>query len=178
MDEPKVPRPAKALSQRFAELRLARRKRKLQRQRRGGGSRRRQLTKGERSEILQKTDARCHLCGGRIKSKWQADHVLAHSSGGGHAVDNYLPAHRLCNNYRWDYSPEEFQWILKIGVWARTQMERDTRVGSLMMEKFLDYELRRQKQTNGKTVTVAGRTVPLPASTASRSWCCQRSAVA
>jgi hypothetical protein len=33
-----------------------------------------------------------------------------------------LPAHSTCNNYRWDYLPEEFQYILKLGVWASTQM--------------------------------------------------------
>ena len=56
--------------------------------------------------------------------QWKADHVLAHSSGGVHSPENYLPAHALCNGYRWDYDPEEFQWLLKIGVWARRQMER------------------------------------------------------
>jgi 5-methylcytosine-specific restriction endonuclease McrA len=87
--------------------------------------RRRSLTAAERSHILAKTAGRCHICGGAIEGKaWQADHVMAHSAGGLHGVDNYLPAHSLCNNYRWDYLPEEFQTILKLGVWARTHIER------------------------------------------------------
>jgi hypothetical protein len=32
-----------------------------------------------------------------LESNWQADHVLAHRTGGKHAVDNYLPAYSLCN---------------------------------------------------------------------------------
>ena len=29
-------------------------------------------------------------------------------------MDNYLPAHATCNNYRWDYTAAEFQEILKL----------------------------------------------------------------
>src|SRR5262245_16768546 len=78
--------------------------------------RRRSLSQSERLEILRKAGGRCHLCGGPIIGHdWQADHVLAHSTGGAHSIDNYLPAHSLCNNYRWHYDTEEFQWILKLG---------------------------------------------------------------
>lgn len=34
------------------------------------------------------------------------------------SADNFLPAHSTCNNYRWDYLAEEFELILKLGVWA------------------------------------------------------------
>lgn len=80
-------------------------------------------SKKDREEILAKTEGRCHICGGEIEGRWDADHVKSHSKGGENSVDNYLPAHHLCNSYRWDYLPEEFQEILKIGVWARTLME-------------------------------------------------------
>ena len=73
-------------------------------------------------------------------SAWQADHVLAHSGGGDHSVENYLAAHSLCNNYRWDYDAEEFQWVLKIGVWARREMERESQLGDAMLAKFQRYE--------------------------------------
>lgn len=86
-------------------------------------SKRRSLSKIERKQVLKKTDGKCHICGGGIDDYWEADHVLAHSGGGTNEVDNYLPAHRMCNNYRWDYLPEEFQEILKLGVWLRTQIE-------------------------------------------------------
>ena len=86
---------------------------------------RQSLSRSERDRILAKTKERCHICGGPIenKSAWHADHVFARSAGGTHSVDNYLPAHASCNISRWDFSPEEFQIILKLGVWTRTQIE-------------------------------------------------------
>ena len=106
------------------------------------------LTATERSAILSKTDGRCHLCGGAIAATedWQADHVLAHSAGGKGAVENYLAAHALCNNYRWHYDAEEFQWILKLGVWLRTQIERKTVIGRLASKGFIEHEARRSKR--------------------------------
>lgn len=98
------------------------------------------LTTTQRNEVLKKTAGRCHICGGEIHGPWCADHVFAHSAGGAHAADNYLPAHGLCNNYRWDYLPEEFQLILKLGVWARTQVERSTVVGRAIDLYFSQYE--------------------------------------
>jgi hypothetical protein len=59
-------------------------------------------------------------------------------------VENYLPAHGLCNGYKWAYSQEEFQWVLKIGVWARHQMERHSALGEAMLHGFFDYECRRE----------------------------------
>ena len=101
------------------------------------------LSTAQRAKVLGKTDGRCHICGGAIIGTWQADHVLAHSGGGRHAEDNYLPAHPLCNNYRWDYLAEEFQYILKLGVWARTQVETSTRLGGMIAQNFVAYERRR-----------------------------------
>ena len=94
--------------------------------------------------VLAKTAGRCHLCGGEVVERWTADHVLAPAGGGHHAVDNYLPAHALCNGYRWAYSPEEFQWVLKIGVWARLQMEKRAALGEAMRRGFFEYECRRE----------------------------------
>ena len=77
-------------------------------------------------------------------TRWQADHVLAHAVGGTHKIDNYLAAHALCNNYRWHYSSEEFQWALKIGVWARKQMESRSDFGNEMLGRFFAYDHRRE----------------------------------
>ena len=142
MDEPELPTSPEELAVRLRTLRQARRDRK-ERLRRDAPIDRGRLTERERAHILGKTAARCHICGGKIEVAWQADHVLAHSSGGSHAVDNYLPAHRLCNNYRWDYSSEEFQWILKIGVWARTRMEKDSELSRRMLDAFHRHDARR-----------------------------------
>ena len=107
-------------------------------------TRRTSLTRKERAEILKKSGGRCHLCGGEIdEANWEADHVFPHSAGGTGALENYLPAHRLCNNYRWHYSTEEFQWILKLGVWFRTQIEKETTIGSELGAQFVSHERRR-----------------------------------
>ena len=113
--------------------------------------RRQTLSAHERAEIFRKTDGRCHICGGAIDGAWQADHALAHSGGGEHRADNYLPAHVLCNNYRWDYSPKEFLHILKLGVWLRTQIERATPVGRLAAERYVAHEKVREGRRRGNS---------------------------
>ena len=85
---------------------------------------------------LEKLTGDATFCGGVVEEKWQADHVLSHNEGGRHSAENYLAAHKLCNNYRWDYSSEEFQWILKIGIWARRQMETSSSLGLEMVRRF------------------------------------------
>ncbi len=66
--------------------------------------------------------------------------MFSHSLGGRHEADNYLPAHSICNNYRWFYGTEEFQWILKLGVWLRTQIEKETVLGRLAAKAFCTYD--------------------------------------
>jgi 5-methylcytosine-specific restriction endonuclease McrA len=114
------------------------------------------LTNRHRRAILEKTSSRCHICGGIITDRdWQADHVLAHGTGGEHSLDNYLAAHSTCNNYRWHYTAEEFQWILKLGVWARTEIERQTRIGRHIGEKFCEKEVRRAQRRMPKKLVRA-----------------------
>jgi 5-methylcytosine-specific restriction endonuclease McrA len=107
-----------------------------------------------RREVLAKTDSHCHICGGKIDGAWDADHVLAHAQGGVHCVDNYLPAHKLCNNYRWFYGTEEFQWILKLGVWLRTLVEKEDRQALELISRFMRHGGRRHSRR--KNTSVAG----------------------
>jgi len=111
----------------------------------GSTKKRQGLSKEQRNLILSKTDGRCHICGGKIKNgeNWQADHVLAHAHGGEHSIENYLAAHALCNNYRWHYGSEEFQWIMKLGVWLRTLIEKRDNLAIPLAEKFIKYERHR-----------------------------------
>lgn len=108
------------------------------------------LSESQRATVLSKTAKRCHICGGTVGGRWQADHVLAVSGGGTHAEDNFLAAHSLCNNYRWDYLAEEFQYILKLGVWVRTQIERGKGIGPNIAERFMRYEQNRRKRRKRK----------------------------
>ncbi|HET6360478.1 MAG TPA: HNH endonuclease [Gemmatimonadota bacterium] len=133
-------------ARRLARYRTRRRKKKAEMKAEGRAPRR-SLSPGDRKRVLKKTGRRCHMCGGKITRDWHADHVLAHSTGGKHHVDNYLPAHRLCNSYRWDYSEKEFQIILKLGVWVRTQIEKQTPLGTDVAERFLAHESQRAKRS-------------------------------
>jgi 5-methylcytosine-specific restriction endonuclease McrA len=107
---------------------------------------RKRLSPKERAVIFSKTSGRCHICGGKIEGDWQADHVFSHSLGGQHDVDNYLPSHDNCNNYRWFYGTEEFQWILKLGVWLRTHIEKQTVIGRFAARAFCTYDRRRARR--------------------------------
>jgi 5-methylcytosine-specific restriction endonuclease McrA len=148
MDEPSLPASSNQLKKRLGDLRNARQERHTD----PGINRMRRkcLTPAERTIVLKRTEGRCHICGGKVATRWQADHVLAHNAGGLHSAENYLPAHTLCNNYRWDYDQEGFQWVLKIGVWARRQMESGTHLGSNMLEPFYKYEIQRHKRRSSK----------------------------
>jgi 5-methylcytosine-specific restriction endonuclease McrA len=101
-------------------------------------------TKAQRVQILEKTGARCHICGGKIDGKWVADHVSAKALGGEHSLENFLPAHSICNRAKWFYETEEFQWILKMGVFFRTQLEEiESPEAAALAKLFLFHEEQR-----------------------------------
>lgn len=148
------------LRQRLVELRAQRRQRKLAN--RSANRPRTSLTKSERAEVLAKTGGHCHICGGDIGTeRWQADHVLAYSGGGSHRLENYLPAHAVCNNYRWDYLPEEFQLVMKLGIFVKTQIERGTVLGRAVGLAFTAYERRRMGRRKSRLCDTGKRSVPL-----------------
>ena len=122
---------------------LKRRRKDIHRRSREEGRRRGTLTPEQRRNVLKKTAGRCHVCGGKAGTDWHADHVLSHSGGGGHHADNFLAAHRLCNGYRWDYTPKEFQLILKLGSWIANEVRRGTPLGRLAADGFVKKEGRR-----------------------------------
>ncbi len=117
-------------------------------------AKRSRLSSKQREEVLAKTAGHCHICGIELNGEFQADHVKAHSTGGSHTVDNYLPSCSTCNNYRWHYSPEEIQVILKLGVWAKTKMCNDELLGLDMANAFMQHEMdvrkRRKAVQQGK----------------------------
>lgn len=130
---------AKQLSRRLAYLHQKRKAGKQQHARTG------RLTPAQRLAVLQKTSKRCHVCGGKLTAdNFHADHVVPHVAGGKHSVDNYLPACATCNNYRWHYLPEEIQWVMKLGVFAKTQIEKETMLGVALAESFMKYEQRKK----------------------------------
>jgi 5-methylcytosine-specific restriction endonuclease McrA len=139
---------AKRLQELHQERRDLKRKRKQEKQKD-----RRPLNAEERKVVLEKTNGHCHLCGGTMSENAEGelveerkpvgdpikpvfDHIVPYATGGTNDLNNFLAAHGLCNGARWFYSPEEFQWILRMGVWARSQMERETDIGSKMLPWF------------------------------------------
>lgn len=105
------------------------------------------LTKKQRERILAKTNSRCHVCGVDVKmGEFHADHVKTHISGGAHEENNYLPSCQTCNSYRWHFSPEELQIILKLGVWAKGQMLRETLMGVEIANAFMKNEMGNRKR--------------------------------
>jgi hypothetical protein len=94
-------------------------------------------------------------CQQTLRVVLEIDHVLAHSGGGAHRLDNHLPAHTLCNNYRWNYGSEEFQLILKLGVWPRTQIEKQTTLGKTATEQVAAYEARLEDSKIAREATLS-----------------------
>jgi len=148
--ESKEPQTPAELMSMIQKLRRERERRKDKHK--AQGRRRMSPAKKLRPQIFAKTGGRCHLCGDEIEegSDWQSDHVLAHSGGGVNTVDNYLPAHRLCNNYRWDYLAEEFQLILKLGVFVREAIEKNRPLGRKVADAFMKKEQRRRNRRVSK----------------------------
>jgi hypothetical protein len=121
--------------------------RKIRRKANFKGGKRMSLTQTQRKAILEKTNSRCHVCGIEIElSGFHADHVKTHISGGEHAVNNYLPSCQTCNSYRWHFASEELQIILKLGVWAKGQMLRNTELGLTIANGFVKHEMTVRKR--------------------------------
>jgi len=116
-------------------------------------SKRVSLTTKQRELVLNKTDSRCHICGIDLdKDNFQADHVKSHSSGGGHTENNYLPSCGTCNNYRWHYTSEEIQIILRLGVWAKTKILNDPSFGLEIANQFVKYEMGVRKRRENRMI--------------------------
>jgi 5-methylcytosine-specific restriction endonuclease McrA len=105
------------------------------------------LSRAARKTIWLKTDGKCHVCGRDVEfDSFEADHVKNHSGGGSNQVENFLPACRTCNNYRWHYTPDEIQWIFKLGIWAKTTIDHNDNLGKLIAVNFIRKEISREKR--------------------------------
>ncbi|MEA5256855.1 HNH endonuclease signature motif containing protein [Arcicella aquatica] len=98
-------------------------------------------------EILRKSGFQCHICGEKVdENNFQADHISPHSLSGNCSSENFIAACNFCNNYRWNYLPEEIKWILKIGVWVKTQIEFETEIGKNISNEFIEHEKIRESR--------------------------------
>jgi 5-methylcytosine-specific restriction endonuclease McrA len=100
------------------------------------------LSAANRKAVWDKTRGHCHICGGLLDGdKWCVDHVVPRARGGVHELNNYLPTHSLCNKLKRCVSDVEFQWILKLGVWLRGEVERQTQIGREAGQKFCRHKI-------------------------------------
>ena len=89
-----------------------------------------------RKLIYEKTGGLCHICGGTLDLKWSADHVMPFAKGGKDTIDNFLPACHTCNRLKWHRTPDTIRLIMQLGIYARTEIEHNTRLGRKIAELF------------------------------------------
>ena len=109
---------------------------------------RKHISQAVRTAILAKTNGTCHVCGGKVGDKWQADHVVPHSHGGAADGANCLPICVRCNRLRWCYPPDVFQLVITLGVYAKDEIRRGTSLGRHLVELVE----RRSKHNEGRRV--------------------------
>lgn len=90
----------------------------------------------DRKIIRQKTGGLCHICGGELGPKWAADHITPVAKGGGNEIDNFLPACGTCNRLKWHRKPEMIRFIMQLGIYAKKEIERDSRLGRDIAKLF------------------------------------------
>lgn len=89
-----------------------------------------------RKLIRQKTNGRCHVCGGPLGRKWQADHVRPRARGGESEYDNYLPCCSICNRAGWKSRSRVIRAILRYGVFAHKQVRGKSSFGREFLRRF------------------------------------------
>lgn len=66
-----------------------------------------------RAKIFNKFNGQCAYCGVSVAYKMQIDHIKPKCFGGTDHPDNLNPSCRSCNNYKLNYTIEEFRAALK-----------------------------------------------------------------
>jgi len=95
------------------------------------------LSRADRNYIFQKTGGKCHVCGGSLGVRWQADHVIPHILGGQATLDNYLPICKECNRLRWFHSPDVIRLIMRLGIYAKNEIRNQTGLGENLLGLLL-----------------------------------------
>ena len=112
-------------------------------------ARRSSLSPKRRKAIWKKTGGRCHVCGGPLGQKWGADHVLPRARGGRHSVANYLAACHICNRARWHWDPSLIRKIITLGIVARKEVRRKTKLGEQIWALFRRHKASKELRRNG-----------------------------
>jgi len=100
------------------------------------------LSPDVRRRILSKTGGRCHVCGGPLGLKWEADHIRPRARGGMDMESNYLPACDVCNATRWNRSSKVIRRMLQLGMYLLPEIRRNSTLGKTVLAH---YKIRRCK---------------------------------
>ena len=92
------------------------------------------LSARQRKSVRDIIGGVCHVCGDKLGSGWQADHVVPIKLGGHHGAKNFLPICAECNRLRWSYSPKVLRLIIRMGVYAKHEIRQDTVLGRQLVE--------------------------------------------
>lgn len=99
------------------------------------------LKKSEKTLIYEKTSGTCHICGCELSDK---KFSLTSSIKKEVSVENSMPACQSCKRLYDNYMPSEIKWIIKIGMWARTQIEFETEIGQEIAIELIVSEKERE----------------------------------
>ncbi len=114
------------------------------------------MTQIELRQIWAKTEGHCHFCGdpvdfrkrgwrdGDLAGFWEIDHVIQRNKGGSVFADNCLAACTRCNRLRWHRKGEQIRELLFLGLIARDEIRKRTRLGN-MLEQLREARLTRNK---------------------------------
>lgn len=61
---------------------------------------------------------------------------MHHSRGGKHAEDNYMPACSVCNRLRWYWASKEIRRILRLGIYAASEIREKTQLGKALQSLY------------------------------------------
>jgi 5-methylcytosine-specific restriction endonuclease McrA len=116
-------------------------------------------------KIFMKTHGHCHFCGDPIvfdnrgwdvnpSGHWEVDHVVQRDKGGSRSDDNCLPACTRCNRLRWHRTGEAVRELLLLGVIAKKEIMKCTRIGNQLSElkeaRMKENEERRRRRRPGQ----------------------------
>jgi len=103
--------------------------------------------KSEKLKIFNKTNGICHICGCNLNvEKFSITIPFEKES----TVENCLPACKDCKRIYENYLPYEIKWMLKIGLWAKTQVEYETDIGKEIATEIVEIEKDRERKKKDK----------------------------
>jgi hypothetical protein len=105
-----------------------------------------------RKEVSEKTDGHCYSCGHKFQSLSEIwiEHIIPFSLGGSDEPQNLLPGCRICNYTRQNFTPHQIQRMLSIGSVLVREIDKETNLGSEVLDFLKSEDDRRAKKRKHK----------------------------